>query len=168
MSLGHFARMPLALTLEQWSWVATLISTALVLQKGDSRVQLQLAMTQYVNETAKIFVEHPEIRKYFHGCAQLPPVCVDPPGCTTADAANRERLLVEAAVVNFANALDFVLIHVGKLRRSGTDAWDEYFTTVWARSPALREFISTNQDWYSEETRQWIKARQQADAWRCA
>lgn len=168
--------MPLAVSLEQLSWVATLVSTigiliavgALVLQKSDSRVQLQLAMTRYVSETAKIFVEHPEIRKYFHDFAALPPICVNLPEDVTADVANKERLLVEAAVVNFANALDFVLIHVGKLRRSGRDAWEDYFTDVWKRSPAFREFISTNQHWYSDQTRQWIAARQQADAWRCA
>jgi hypothetical protein len=64
------ARMSLALSLERLSWLASCVSAAgilvavaaLLLQKNDSRVQLQLAMTVYVNETAEILVEYPELR----------------------------------------------------------------------------------------------------------
>jgi hypothetical protein len=159
---------PLALTLEQVSWLATCVSAvgivvavgALWQQRSDSRVQLQLAMTQYVNETAKIFVEHPELRKYFHGGATLPTVAAHYPETSPWAETRRERLLAEAAVVDFANAMDFVLLHLKKLKQSGREAWENYFAEVWDESPLFREFISNKSNWYSNETRMWVAARQ--------
>lgn len=164
--------MPLALSLEQYSWLATCVSAAgilvavgaLLLQKSDSHVQLQLAMTQYVNETAKILVEYPELRKYLHCGAALPDVAADQPAADGQwEAIRKERLRAEAMVVDFANAMDFVLLHLKKLKRSGREAWEMYFARVWDQSPVLREFISTNSNWYSEETRMWISRRQKQE-----
>lgn len=116
---------------------------AYLLQRRDSHTQLLLGMTEHVDGVAKVFVEFPEMRPYFHAGQE-------PKGGTDLQRA-------EATAVYLSNAMDFVFLHLGKIDDAGKAAWERYFAYVFQNSPVLRAFLGEHKDWYGRQFQEHVK-----------
>jgi hypothetical protein len=144
-----------SLSLAQWGSIGTMVTavlSAVVIlsiylawrtyksQVQDSRDELLSGMGKYVNEVALVFVQYPEMRKYFHGC-------VAPPG--------NERPRAEAIALTLANALDHVLVHLERIDGANeeAEAWRSYCRELRKKSPVMRELLSQHPEWYCRPLR---------------
>jgi hypothetical protein len=145
-----------SLSLDQWASIATMLTAGLsaaVLvsiflawqayksQIQDSKVALLTGMGKYVNEVALVFIQYPEMRVYFHGGK-------------TPTHDNRAR--AEAIALALANALDHVLVHLGRIEgaEEEADAWRGYCRGLKENSPVMRELLAKNPDWYCRPLRE--------------
>jgi hypothetical protein len=116
---------------------------AYLVQRRDSHTQLLLGMTEHVDGVAKVFVEFPEMRPYFHAGEEAK-------GTTDLQRA-------EAIAVYLSNAMDFVFVHLGKIDDAGKAAWERYFAYVFQNSPVLRDFLEEHKDWYGRQFQEHVK-----------
>lgn len=116
---------------------------AYLVQRRDSHTQLLLGMTEHVDGVAKVFVEFPEMRPYFHAGEEAK-------GTTDLQRA-------EAIAVYLSNAMDFVFVHLGKIDDAGKAAWERYFAYVFQNSPVLRGFLEEHKGWYGGQFQEHVK-----------
>jgi hypothetical protein len=145
-----------ALSLGQWESIATIVTAGLSIivfvsvylawrtyksQVRDNQIALLTGMGKYVNEVALVFVDHPEMRKYFH----------DGEKPTEKDLAG-----AEAIALALANALDHVLVHLGGIdgAEEETAAWHAYCESLNKNSPVMTELLSKNPSWYCKPLRE--------------
>lgn len=109
-------------------------------QVEDSRIVLLTGMTKYLNEVARVFVEYPEMKRYFHD------------GDKPSDAEDVAR--AEAIAITLANAMDHVLLHLDRVDTAERGAWEAYFDHVYKHSPTLRTYLGEHADWYGPRVRE--------------
>jgi hypothetical protein len=133
----------LALSLQDWSYVATLITVLglfLVMFQlrqaaESSRIELITGMTTLILTVDQMFVEHPGMRKYFHDN-------VAPP------KQSKELERARAIALAMANTLDHVVGHFKPMTGRTEQAWRIYISEVHSTSPVFRALLAEHRGWW--------------------
>lgn len=128
--------------------LATAISVIyLALQTGEARKASDLAnrlaalaafdrLTDLALQADSFFIERPELRKYFYSGEDH----------RSADRVDQERI---TAVAEFmSDFMENALVHEDFLKDLTISSWRAYYYSLVRESPAIREFLHTNGDWY--------------------
>jgi hypothetical protein len=110
-------------------------------QAQDSRVELITGMTSLIGSVSQVFIEKPEMRKYFYEG-------ISPSG--------DEVELAQAIAVRMADALDHVAAHLDLMSDPTRDAWAEYISGIGERSPVLKSYVRANKKWYGPKLREQL------------
>lgn len=108
-------------------------------QAQNSRTELITGMTTLIVSVSQVFIEHPDMRKYFHD------------GAVPTD---REAERARAIAVTMADAMDHVAAHLGLMDHPAEEAWKRYIGDMCDRSPILKEYLQTHRDWYGPALRE--------------
>lgn len=103
------------------------------LQADDSRTELITGMTTLITSVSGVFIEYPEMRKYFHSDA-------------VPDDEDCER--ARAIALTFANTLDHVVEHLHLMGDRTRTAWLAYICHIHGNSPVFTEILSEHESWW--------------------
>jgi hypothetical protein len=112
------------------------------LQYENSQVEVITGMTTLITQVDQVFVEHPQLWKYFND-RESPPS----KGTTEGDK-------VRAIAMTMANVLDHVVEHLEKMKDETQDSWCRYIAEVWEKSPAFKEVLNDHETWWPGLQRQ--------------
>jgi hypothetical protein len=101
-----------------------------------SRVELLTSLTALIVALDELFIEYPEMWKYFNANASPPKE--NPTEC--------ERAEVIALAV--ANTFDHIVEHLDLMKRPVRRSWCRYIGEAYANSPVLRELLDKNREWW--------------------
>lgn len=108
------------------------------------------AVYQQQQDVDSIFVEHPELDRYFSDNIQIPPVPVLTPGATAEEQkafeeAVQRKARVEAIAFRLLDHFEHLRYQVENgLFEISFAAWDEYIRTSFNSSPVLCELLLKN------------------------
>jgi hypothetical protein len=139
-----------ALSLQQWSNIGEIVTglgVLLVLIQvwqgaRNSRVELITGMTTLLVEVDRLFVEYPEMRKYFED------------GTNQPEQSTEEWERARGIAMTMANTLDHVVEHLSFMKRGTQRAWRTYIAEVHAKSPVLQELLENHREWWPGLQRQ--------------
>ena len=100
--------------------------------------------TRLVMDTDRVFIEYPEMRKYFYD-REPPPT----------DAVELARALAIAELMT--DFMDHVAEHIDEMDPSAWEEWEAYFKDLRDQSPILDSFVSENREWYCDRLRKVFK-----------
>jgi hypothetical protein len=110
-----------------------LVRKQVKLQADNSRAELVTVMTGLMVSVSRAFIEHPDMRKYFHDGEK-------PTGT--------DRELARAIAVTIADAMDHVAEYLDRMSDPAQTAWKAYVNDTYAKSPVLQEYLQTHKSWY--------------------
>ncbi len=109
-------------------------------QAQAGKVELVTGMTSLFVSVSQVFIDCPEMRKYFHGSEELP---------ADVDKAEKAR----AIAVRLADAMDHVAAHLDVMEKDTAKAWKTYIKEIHGTSPVLKELLEKHGPWWP-----WLKA----------
>src|SRR5215211_6744392 len=112
------------------------------LQQDNSRVELITGLTTLIIEIDRVFIDHPEMWKYFNDCEPTPPK-----GETKGDR-------VRVVAMTMANVLDHIVEHRRKMKCETRDSWLRYIAEAYEKSPVLQEVLAEHDTWWPALQRQ--------------
>jgi hypothetical protein len=125
---------------------ALLVLITLALAWKQIRMQVRInrfavydGLTRLVMDTDRVFIEHPEMRKYFYD-GYPPPT----------DPLELARALAIAELL--ADFMDHVAEHIDELEDSAWEEWKAYFGEF-RQSQVFKSFMDQNPTWYSPRLR---------------
>jgi hypothetical protein len=109
------------------------------------RSSIYQSFASQLQEIALLFVDRPELRKYFYDNCEPP---------EEEPSATQVRAL--AAVI--LDLMDTVVVQVIAIPERDRDVWFQFFRDLRASSPAIQERWSETAEWYSVDLRQVLDA----------
>lgn len=103
------------------------------LQADDSRTELITGLTTLITSISGVFIEYPEMRKYFHSDV-------------VPEGEDSER--AQAIALTFANTLDHVVAHLHLTGYRTERAWVAYIRYLHGNSPVFSTTLSEHKDWW--------------------
>ena len=95
-------------------------------------------------EIIKAFIEHPELRSYFHDNKEL--------DFNNENTKNQVFSIAEL----FADHFESILLEQKNLSKNVQYPWLNYMTNTYLRSSAFRKFMEFHQDQYSKELQDFL------------
>jgi len=107
------------------------------LARRSLRANVQQAAVKIVTDLDKVFIDKPELVRYFEGGVDLP-----------INLTNTNSAQVYATAIMFLDTMDFIDGKVMKGQWSTPEAWDEWIIDEFAGSPVLRKVYEGRSNWY--------------------
>jgi hypothetical protein len=114
------------------------VSKQVKLQAADSYTQMVTSLTSLMVSVSAAFIEHPEMRTYFH---------------STAIPEGKDRELALAIAVTMADGMDHVSAFLDRLDKDAQDAWLAYFKDIYKTSHIFKVYLDGHARWYGPKLR---------------